>query len=188
MTEKFYEDKEELDVEETRRVLGPNSYNDNWDLVNYTSELRDRKGNFFAFIDFNENDGKIRECPHCLEYEIHNKLRPRILKKGEVKPPDYDQFVQCYECGNVFPIYQSYPETEIKDSLETVKDPFENSESVFLSTETRATQRRKRERRDKYRKGMYKYTSKRLQHDEQEDPEIQEEIDRHGPDNVHIIK
>ena len=58
MTTKFYEEKEELDVEETRRVLGPNSYNDNWDLVNYTSELRDDKGNFFAFVDFNENEGK----------------------------------------------------------------------------------------------------------------------------------
>jgi hypothetical protein len=35
----------------------------------------------------------------CLEYQIHNKLQPRILKKGEVKPPDYDMFVQCCECG-----------------------------------------------------------------------------------------
>jgi len=119
----------ELDVQETRRVIGPNSYNDNWDLVNYTSGLRDSKGNFFAFVDFNENEDKIRECPHCLEYEIHNKLQPRMLEEGEVTPPDYDQFVQCYECGNVFPIYEAHYESEIKDSLETVRDPFENSES-----------------------------------------------------------
>jgi hypothetical protein len=51
-------------------ALGLNSYNDNWDLVNYTSELRDPKGNFFAFVDFNGDEGRIRECPHCLEYEI----------------------------------------------------------------------------------------------------------------------
>ncbi|MDP9305770.1 MAG: hypothetical protein M3O68_05435 [Thermoproteota archaeon] len=162
----------------TRRVIGPNSYNDNWDLVRYTSELRNSKGNFFAFVDFNENEGKIRECPHCLEYEIHNKLQPRILKKGEVKPPDYDEFVQCYECGNVFPIYEAHFESEIKDSLETVNNPFENSESVFLCTDNKASQRRKRERKDHYRKGVHKYTSKRLADDEQEDPDIQAEIDK----------
>ena len=61
MTEKFYEEKEELDVQETSRIIGRNSYNDNWHLVNYTSELRDSKGAFFAFVDFTENEGVIRE-------------------------------------------------------------------------------------------------------------------------------
>jgi len=41
------------------------------------------------------------------------------------------------------PSYQSYPETEIKDSLETTDNPFEGNGSIFLSTESRATQRRK---------------------------------------------
>jgi hypothetical protein len=171
-------EEKELDVQETRRLIGPDSYNDNWDLVRYTSELRNSKGNLFAFVDFNENEGKIRECPHCLEYEIHNKLQPRILKKGEVKPPDYDEFVQRYECGNVFPIYEAHFESEIKDNLETVNNPFENSESVFLCTDNRASQRSQRERKDHYRKGVHKYTSKRLADDEQEDPDIQAEIDK----------
>jgi hypothetical protein len=92
----------------------------------------------------------------CVMYQIHNKLQPRILKKGEVKPPDYDEFVQCYECGNIYPIYQSYPETEIKDSEETVKTPFEN-ESVFTST-------RKRKRKNRLR--MY------------QDEDIQRELDK----------
>jgi hypothetical protein len=76
------EEKEELDVQETRQIIGPNSYDDNWNLVGYTSELRDRNNNFFAFVDFNADGvGRIRECPHCLDYEIHNKLKPRILKR-----------------------------------------------------------------------------------------------------------
>jgi len=58
----------------------------------------------------------------------------RILKKGEIKPPDYDKFVQCYECGNVFPVYQPHFESEIKDSVQTTDNPFEGNESVFLST------------------------------------------------------
>ena len=134
---------EELDVREVRQIIGPNSYDDNFNLIGYTSELRDKDDRFFAFVDFNADDvGKIRECPHCLEYEIHNKLQPRILKKGEVRPPDYDEFIQCYECGNVFPIHETHFESKIKDSVETTDNPFEN-ESVFLSTESRATQRRK---------------------------------------------
>ena len=156
-----------LDVQEVRQIIGPNSYDDNFNLIGYTSELRDKEGRFYAFVDFNSDDvGKIRECPHCLEYEIHNKLQPRILKKGEIRPPDYDDFVQCYECGNVFPIYEAHFESEIKDSLETVKDPFEGNESVFLSTESRATQKRK----GKKHKSRFKVG-------EHEDPEIQAELD-----------
>jgi hypothetical protein len=158
---------EELDVQEVRQIIGPNSYDDNFNLIGYTSELRDRDGNFYAFVDFNANDeGKIKECPHCLEYEIHNKLQPRILKKGEIKPPDYDDFVQCYECGNVFPIYEAHFESEIKDSLETIQTPFEDNGSVFLSTDSRATQRRKGKHRRRFKIG------------EHQDSEIQAAIDK----------
>jgi hypothetical protein len=127
MTEEFYHikkdgSKEKIEVQETSRITGPNSYNDNWDLVNYT-----------------------------------------------------------------YPIYQSYPETEIKDSEETVQTPFEN-ESIFLSGETRKEQRRKRELRDSHKRGVKRYTSKRLHQPDDEDPDIQREIDRYGSDNVRIIQ
>ena len=183
--EKIYEIKEdgtreEIDVQETVRIIGSDSYSDDtWELVRYTSELRDRNGNFIAIVDFNGNgEGKVRECPHCLEYEIHNKLQPRILKKGEVKPPDYDEFIQCYSCGNVFPVYEAHYESEIKDLLETTDNPFEGNESIFLSVESRATQRRKGK----------KPRSKRLKTLGHEDPDIAAEQKRHGSDNVHIIQ
>ena len=159
-------EKEELDVQETRRILGPNSYNDNSDLVNYTSELRDRDGGFFALVDFNADDvGKIRESSHCLEYEIHI-LKPRILKRDEIKPPDYDQFIQCHECGNVFPIYETHFEPKIKDPVQTTENPFEN-ESIFQSTDSKATQSIK----GKKRKSRFKIG-------EHEDPDIQAAIDK----------
>jgi len=137
-------------------------------------ELRDSKGNFFAFVDFHENEGVIKECAHCLEYDIHNKLKPRILKKGEQRPPDYEQWIQCWECGTVYPLHQTFVEPEIKDSLETVKSPFESNELVFL-TDSRATQRKKRERKDQYRKGVHKYVSKRIDYEKQVDPDIASE-------------
>ena len=157
-------DEEGTDIEETQYPY----YDDNWNLAGYTSELRNSDGGFFAFVDFNADDvGKIRECPHCLEYEIHNKLKPRILKKGEVKPPDYDDFIQCWECGNTFPIHETFEESKIKDSVQTTDNPFEN-ESIFLSTDSRATQKRK----GKKRKGRFSYKQ------EHEDPEIQAAIDK----------
>lgn len=76
----------------------------------------------------------------------------RILRKGEVKPPNHEDFIQCYECGNVFPIHETLTESKIKDSVETTESPFGN-ESVFLSTDNRATQRRK----GKKRKGRFSY-------------------------------
>ena len=155
----------DLGVHEASRITGANSYDDNWDLVNYTSELRDDKDRFYAFVDFHENEGTIRECPHCLEYEIHNKLKPRILKKGEQRPPDYDEYIQCWECGNIYPIYQSYPETEIKDSEETVDNPFEN-ESVFMSSRKK------------------KYKDRRLNKYLDEDPDIAAELNKGNAVNI----
>ncbi len=38
------------------------------------------------------------------------------------------------------------------------------------------------------RKGVHKYRSKRIDYDKLEDSDIQREIDRHGTDNVRIIR
>ena len=88
----------------------------------------------------------------------------------------------------MYPLHQTFVEPEIKDSLETVKSPFESNESVFISTDARATTRRKRERSDGYRKGVHKYRSKRIDYYKREDADIQKEIDRHGSNNVRIIQ
>ncbi len=152
-----------LDLEETRYPY----YNDNFDLVGYTSKLRDKNGRFFAFVDFNADDDslRVRECLHCLEYDIHNQLGPKIKKKNEPPAPDDEQFLSCYSCGNTFGIYETHFESKIKDSVQTTSNPFEN-ESTFLSTDSRATQRRKD-------KG--KPRSKRFRQNEKVDPDIARE-------------
>jgi hypothetical protein len=84
-----------------------------------------------AHVD--DDNLRIRECPHCLEYDIHNKLGPKIKKKGEPRAsPDDEQFLSCYSCGNTFGIHETHFESKIKDSIETTSNPFEN-ESTFLS-------------------------------------------------------
>ena len=160
-----------LDLEETRYPY----YDDNLDLVGYTSELRDKNDKFFAFVDFNADDnaGRIRQCPHCEEYGFHNKLGPKIKKKGEPPAPDDEQWLSCYECGNTFPIHETHFESKIKDSVETTDNPF-NNESIFLSTDSRATQRRK----GKKRNGRFSYNK------EHEDPGIQEELGKGNIVNI----
>jgi hypothetical protein len=149
-----------IDMEETRYPY----YNDNLDLVGYTSELRHENGKFFAFVDFSEDsdEGRIRFCPHCEEYGFHYKLGPKIKKKSEPRAPDDEQWLSCYECGNTFGIHETHFESKIKDSVETTDNPFEN-ESTFLSIDSRKEQRRKGK----------KPRSKRLKTEEHEDAEIQ---------------
>lgn len=62
--------------------------------------------------------------------------------------------------------------------METVRTHFENSESVFMSENNRKTQRKKRERKDRSRTEVHRYTSKRFQIDEQDDRVIQVELDK----------
>ena len=64
-------------------------------------------------------------------------------------------------------MYQAHFESKIKDSLETTDNPFESNESIFLSTDSRATQRRKG-----------KKPRKRFNIEEDEYPEIQAAIDK----------
>jgi hypothetical protein len=73
---------------------------------------------------------------------IHNKLGPKIKKKDEPKESDDDQFLSCYECGNTFGIHETHFDSNIKDSVQTTSNPFDN-DSTFLSTDNRATQRKK---------------------------------------------
>jgi hypothetical protein len=180
MTEKFYnknEDNKDLSVYEARRLIGPHSFDDDWKLTRYTAELRNEKDNsFFAFVDFHGDEGSIRECPHCLEFGFHNKLYARIRKDGEPSAPDDDLFGSCHECGNTVPIYTAHYESEIKDSLETVNNPFESSESIFLSTESRREQRRKGKNKRRFKVGDHP------------DSEVQAAINKYGLDNVRIIQ
>ena len=75
--------------------------------------------------------------------------------------------VQCYECGEIFPIYEAHYESEIKYSEETIQNPFEN-ESVFMSSKKR------------------KYKDRRLNSNSllDDDPDIQAELDKGNTVNI----
>lgn len=82
-------------------------------------------------------------------------------------------------------MYESHYESEIKDFSESVNNPFESNESIILGDDNRASQLKKRKNRDHYRKGVHNM-SKRIDYEEQEDPDIQAELDMGN--NVTIIE
>ena len=46
-------------------------------------------------------------------YGIHSILKGRILGIGESRPPDYDHWLQCHNCGTVYAKHEVKIEAEI---------------------------------------------------------------------------
>jgi hypothetical protein len=55
----------------------------------------------------------------------------RILQKDEPIPPDYYEFRQCHICALILPIYETKKESKIKDTIETTRNPFEDSKNAI---------------------------------------------------------
>ncbi len=123
---------------------------------------------------------KRRECPHCLSYGVHRKLSGRILKKGEKKPVDYDQFLQCVSgCGNIFPKHEIERQKKLQvNELKghVVENPFEANQTLIESVPKRSSPAGKNAARGRKRK-------KTILH---EDPEINELITIYG-DRVKVV-
>jgi hypothetical protein len=63
---------------------------------------------------------KIRFCSRCEEgYGVLSRLGPKILGIGESRPADYDLFIQCHNCGTVYPKH----ETKVEPELEPLVKP-----------------------------------------------------------------
>lgn len=86
----------------------------------YTSVLKEKvTGGMVAIVDFNGDEGEFLYCEHCSKYGFKNKLGSTILKSGEQKQPDYEDWLQCHTCGNIYPVYEAKFESKIKDFVET---------------------------------------------------------------------
>jgi hypothetical protein len=101
-----------------------------------------------GMIDFSENefrdDEQVSYCKHCQEYGFKVRLRNRIYPDNEPIPVDKDNWKQCLDCGTIYPVYELEKESQIKDVVETVDNPFDIGKS-FLGIDSRKA-RKKRER------------------------------------------
>jgi len=99
------------------------------------------------YIDGDNDDTKKSYCKHCLEYGFKVPLRYRIYPEGEPIPADHDQWRQCHECGLIVPVYELQKESEIKDVVSTVENPFDEG-TAFLGVDSRKLSKKKRKDKD----------------------------------------
>ena len=90
----------------------------------YTTVLKERvTGRMVAIVDFNGDEGEIRYCEHCFKHGFKNKLGSKIIMPGEQKQPDYEDWLQCHTCRNIYPVYEAKFDSKIKDFVETTDKP-----------------------------------------------------------------
>ena len=88
-------------------------------MVQSNNRASRSRRNYVGVIDFHEDDDEVaaRLCENCLKYGYEVKLGAKCLFKGEQPQPDHDQFMQCYQCGNIYPRWQTKSEQTIEGSL-----------------------------------------------------------------------
>jgi hypothetical protein len=85
----------------------------------------------FSIIDVDEEEIVSRYCHHCMEYGFYNKLGPKILIGDERPAPDHDKWCQCIACGHIYAIHETTKEEMIKDSIETIQNPFDEGKHII---------------------------------------------------------
>jgi hypothetical protein len=66
-----------------------------------------------------EDRSKIRYCSRCEGYGVQSRLGSKILGIDESRPADYDHWIQCHNCGQVYAKH----EVKIEPELEPIKQP-----------------------------------------------------------------
>jgi len=114
----------------------------------------------------------ISYCESCFKVAIKSVLQKRLWvfntetkEIEQVADEDKDRFRQCYNCGDVVPIYEVKKEAKISDFVETTDDPFDNNPGQMETLGKTPSQS----------VGLKKYKYKRKTH---KDPEIQEFLDQ----------
>jgi hypothetical protein len=128
-------------------------------------------------IDFQDDDEEQPIlCPFCEKLDYKVGLGPKGILEGEQPTPDQDQFLQCYQCGAIIPIYQAKYEQTLEGFTEPNDNPFDSGKEVLgipkptSPAGRKASAQRKRER----------------QRSHHPDKEVDNEIRTHGEDRVKI--
>jgi hypothetical protein len=120
-----------------------------------------------------EEDEKLF-CPKCSAVGLNIVLGSKILMPQELRPADYENWLQCVRCGFLCPIYEGEKEATIQDTVTTIENPFDNAQGQLLGAFKKKKATRTRSKR-----------SKKTQH--HKDPDINLEIKCYGEDNVKVI-
>ena len=125
-------------------------------------------------LDWDDEDTTIF-CPFCEQRGYKNVLGGKILMPGEVRPDDYENFLQCAVCYEIIPLHEAYYDATISDVIEKSENPFEQGKFHMESIPKRNSVAGKKASKRK---------SNKIKLDE--DPEIDALLNAYG-DNARVI-
>ena len=87
-----------------------------------------KKKPVFSFVSDDEPD--IVYCPYCEKVGVKSKLQDRIYDDTVPLPVDHDQFMQCYKCGKIVPIYDIKEELSYGPIVDIIENPFDSGTDI----------------------------------------------------------
>ena len=84
-------------------------------------------------VDFNEDNEEIRYCKKCLEFNLYSPLKNRIYP-DEI-PIDHENWLQCHNCGSIYPVNETSRESVIKDVVEKIENVSEVAKNEVIGVD-----------------------------------------------------
>jgi hypothetical protein len=77
-----------------------------------------------------DDEEQISYCVECRNLGVLSILQDRIYPPDEPIPHDHELWKQCYECGQIVPVYEAKKESRLEDFVETSDNPFDQGKSI----------------------------------------------------------
>jgi hypothetical protein len=123
-------------------------------------------------------DDTVVWCPACENRGYKNRIGPKILMPGEIRPDNYSDLWECAVCGLYGDASQIPKQETIKDAVETSDSPYDDK-TIIQSIKRRKSNTGKQIAP----RGGSKRRKKNQFH---EDNDINEEMRKHG-DRVKVL-
>ena len=98
-------------------------------------------GGVGALHSHSDDKPKIRYCQRCNDlFGVQVRLGPRIMPLEETtgkplpKPHDYSLFLECRNCGTIYPVHETRIEAEIGPIKDTMTGPKGKVQTVEKKT------------------------------------------------------
>jgi hypothetical protein len=87
-----------------------------------------------ALHSHSDDKPKIRYCQRCEDlFQVMARLGPKVLLPGVPKQSDYDLWLECRNCGTVYPKH----EVKVEPELSPIKQPSDGKQPKSQVIETK---------------------------------------------------
>ena len=81
-----------------------------------------------------KEEKRIRYCQRCEDlFQVQARLGPKVLLPGVPKQSDYDFWLECRNCGTLYPKH----EVKVEAELEPIKEPSDGKQPKSQVIETK---------------------------------------------------